>query len=121
MASSDLYTVNGQAYAMLVSAGNVTGPLTITGNPLPDACYLLNPSNTSVAVTFQQVTASVPPSGFRFPINGSPSIAIKTVVLPPLMQFPLQFSVPQGGFSLFAVAVSQVTATIYAMPSSLQT
>ena len=121
MASSDLYTINAQAYAMLVSAGNVTGPLTITGNPLPDTCYLLNPSNTSVAVTFQGIGASVPPAGFRFPINNSPSIAVKTVILPPSMQFPLQFSVPNGGFTVFAVAVSQVSATIYVMPANLQT
>ena len=120
MASSDLYTILGQSYAMRLSAGNVSGPLTVTGNPLPDACYVLNPSATSVAVTFQQVSVGAPPAGFRFPIDGSPS-TVRSVILPPLMLAPMQVQIPQGGFAAFAVAASSGSTTIYFTPSSLQT
>lgn len=120
MPSSDLYTCIGQSYALLLSAANVSGPLTITGSPLPDACYVLNPSATSVAVTFQQVSVIAPPATFRFPINGSPS-TVKSVILPPLMTLPMQVQTPQGGFSAFAVAASAGSTTIYFTPSSLQT
>jgi len=105
---------------MRLSAGNVSGPLFVTGNPLPDTCYVLNPSATAVAVTFQQITVGAPPAGFRFPIDGSPSV-VKAVILPASMQFPLQFQVPQGGFAAYAVAASQGSTSIYFMPASLQT
>lgn len=120
MPSSDLLTIVGQSYALLMSAGAVSGPLFVTGNPLPDSCYLLNPSATAVAVTFQQITVASPPAGFRFPIQNAPTI-VTSVILPALMQTPLQVRTPQGGFSAFGVAASQGATTVYFMPSTIQT
>ena len=118
MAYSKLFTMYGQAYAMLVTTANVTGPLTITGNPLADSCYLLNPSSTSVAVSINQITQTAPPQGFKFPTNNSPSIA-SCVILPPSMPEPMQVRVPNGGFTVWAIGPG-ASITFFLMPSTIQ-
>lgn len=118
MAYSKLFTMYGQAYAMLVTTAAVQGPLTITGNPLADSVYLLNPSSTAIAVNISQITQTMPPQGFKFPTNNSPSI-VSCVILPPSMPEPIQVRVPQGGFNIWAIGPGG-SNTFFIMPATIQ-
>lgn len=118
MPTSLLYSALGQSHALAISGGGVNGPVTVTGSPNPDSCYVLNPSSTSVAIAFTKVDAAVP-QNFRFPNPGAAS-NVPCHILPPLMQTPIQVRVPSGGFRAWGIGVSPVSVTVYIVPSDLQ-
>lgn len=117
MASTPIYRFTGQAMAIACVGTAVSGPVTVTGNA--PTCAFWNFTNTAVAVTTTVLNATGAPTGFAFPVSGTPS-GVPCVILPPLMDIPITVVVPPSGFNVFAVAQATGNPSVQFSPAEMQ-